>query len=187
MPRALPYNKLIDLHERGNPAFVAGTVSNGRLDDLTFIAASDDDGVIIETEHEGIRFHDAMHLAALSVQSSPHRHQGQFPARRRAAMAHSTEHARPRPLARGGIAANAGAFFQQLRKSPPRMRGTGPPARPIALVHRRLVDPLQLVQRYLPPPLPRRYNVKRLACDCFTCVRPSFLSLSHCGFHSRRA
>ncbi len=56
MPRALPYNKLIDLHERGNPAFVAGTVSNGSLDDLTFIAASDDDGVIIETGHEGFSF-----------------------------------------------------------------------------------------------------------------------------------
>jgi len=56
MPRPLRYNKIIDLLEQGKPAFVAGTVSNGSLDELTFIADSDYDGVIIETEHEGFSF-----------------------------------------------------------------------------------------------------------------------------------
>lgn len=56
MPRALRYNKIIDLLEQGKPAFIAGTVSNGSLDELTFIADSDYDGVIIETEHEGFNF-----------------------------------------------------------------------------------------------------------------------------------
>lgn len=56
MPRALRYNKIIDLLEQGKPAFIAGTVSNGSLDELTFIADSDYDGVIIETEHEGFSF-----------------------------------------------------------------------------------------------------------------------------------
>ncbi|HXH08995.1 MAG TPA: aldolase/citrate lyase family protein [Alphaproteobacteria bacterium] len=56
MLKALRYNKIIDLLEQGKPAFIAGTVSNGSLDELTFIADSDYDGVIIETEHEGFSF-----------------------------------------------------------------------------------------------------------------------------------
>lgn len=56
MPGTLRYNKLIDLLEQGKPAFIAGTVGNGNLDDLTFIADSAYDGVIIEMEHEGFSF-----------------------------------------------------------------------------------------------------------------------------------
>jgi 4-hydroxy-2-oxoheptanedioate aldolase len=50
------YNTIIDLLEHGKPVFIAGVVPNGSLDDLTFIADSDYDGVIIETEHEGFSF-----------------------------------------------------------------------------------------------------------------------------------
>jgi 4-hydroxy-2-oxoheptanedioate aldolase len=57
MPGKMRYNKIIDLLEQGKPAFVAGVVGNGNLDELTFIADSDYDAVIIETEHEGFSFH----------------------------------------------------------------------------------------------------------------------------------
>jgi 4-hydroxy-2-oxoheptanedioate aldolase len=56
MPGMIRYNKIIDLLERGKPVFVAGVVGNGNLDELTFIADSDYDAVIIETEHEGFSF-----------------------------------------------------------------------------------------------------------------------------------
>src|SRR6516225_7279190 len=50
------YNKIIDLLEHGKPVFSTSTVSNGSLDDLTYIADSDYDAVIIEMEHEGFSF-----------------------------------------------------------------------------------------------------------------------------------
>jgi 4-hydroxy-2-oxoheptanedioate aldolase len=56
MPGKIRYNKIIDLLESGKPAFVAGVVGNGNVDELTFIADSPYDGVIIETEHEGFSF-----------------------------------------------------------------------------------------------------------------------------------
>ena len=56
MADTLRYNKMIDLLEQGRPVFVAGVVGNGNLDELTFIADADYDGVIIETEHEGFSF-----------------------------------------------------------------------------------------------------------------------------------
>lgn len=56
MPDKIRYNKIIDLLEQGKPAFVAGVVGNGNLDELTFIADSNYDAVIIETEHEGFSF-----------------------------------------------------------------------------------------------------------------------------------
>jgi 4-hydroxy-2-oxoheptanedioate aldolase len=56
MPGTMRYNKIIELLEQGKPAFVAGVVSNGNLDELSFIAESNYDGVIIETEHEGFDF-----------------------------------------------------------------------------------------------------------------------------------
>jgi len=56
MPGKIRYNKIIDLLESGKPAFVAGVVGNGNVDELTFIADSLYDGVIIETEHEGFSF-----------------------------------------------------------------------------------------------------------------------------------
>ena len=52
------YNKVIDLLEQGKPAFCSGLVWNGNLDDLTFIADSDYDMVIIEMEHEGLSFNN---------------------------------------------------------------------------------------------------------------------------------
>jgi 4-hydroxy-2-oxoheptanedioate aldolase len=56
MPGTVRYNTIIDLLEHDKPAFIAGVIPNGSLDDLTFIADSDYDGVIIETEHEGFSF-----------------------------------------------------------------------------------------------------------------------------------
>jgi hypothetical protein len=35
------FNKIIDALEQGKRAFIAGVVSNGSLDELTFIADSD--------------------------------------------------------------------------------------------------------------------------------------------------
>jgi 4-hydroxy-2-oxoheptanedioate aldolase len=56
MPGKVRYNKIIDLLEQDKPAFVAGVVPNGNVDELTFIGDSAYDGVIIETEHEGFGF-----------------------------------------------------------------------------------------------------------------------------------
>ncbi|HXH08678.1 MAG TPA: hypothetical protein VNP04_02765 [Alphaproteobacteria bacterium] len=56
MPRDLRYNTIVDLLEQAKPAFIAGTVSNGSLDELTLMADSDYDGVIIDTELEGFNF-----------------------------------------------------------------------------------------------------------------------------------
>ncbi len=56
MPNTIRYNKMIDLLEQGRPVFSTSTVGNGNLDDLVFIADSDYDAVIIETEHEGFSF-----------------------------------------------------------------------------------------------------------------------------------
>lgn len=53
MPNNTRYNKVIDLLEQDKPVFCSGLVWNGSLDDLTFIADSDYDMVIIEMEHQG--------------------------------------------------------------------------------------------------------------------------------------
>jgi len=52
------YNKVIDLLEQGKTVFASGLVWNGNLDDLTFIADSDYDMVMIEMEHEGFNLND---------------------------------------------------------------------------------------------------------------------------------
>ena len=56
MAEKMRYNKIIDLLEHDKPVFSTGTVPNGSLDDLTYIADADYDGVIIEMEHEGFSF-----------------------------------------------------------------------------------------------------------------------------------
>src|SRR4051794_3130424 len=56
MAEKMRYNKMIDLLEHGQPVFSTSTVSNGSLDDLTYIADADYDAVIIEMEHEGFSF-----------------------------------------------------------------------------------------------------------------------------------
>ena len=48
MAEKMRYNKIIDLIEHGKPVFSTGTVPNGSLDDLTYIADADYDAVIIE-------------------------------------------------------------------------------------------------------------------------------------------
>ena len=53
MPADIRYNRVIELLEQGKPVFCSGLVWNGSLDDLTFIADSDYDMVIIEMEHQG--------------------------------------------------------------------------------------------------------------------------------------
>jgi 4-hydroxy-2-oxoheptanedioate aldolase len=53
MPDNTRYNKVIALLEQDKPVFCSGLVWNGSLDDLTFIADSDYDMVIIEMEHQG--------------------------------------------------------------------------------------------------------------------------------------
>lgn len=56
MPDTTRYNKVIELLEHDEPVFSAGLVWNGNLDDLTFIADSDYDMLIIEMEHQGFSF-----------------------------------------------------------------------------------------------------------------------------------
>ncbi len=51
MTDGIRYNKAIDLLEQGKTVFASGLVWNGNLDDLTFIADSDYDMVMIEMEH----------------------------------------------------------------------------------------------------------------------------------------
>lgn len=58
MPEHPRYNKVIDLLEQGKTVFASGLVWNGNLDDLTFIADSDYDMVMIEMEHEGLSFNN---------------------------------------------------------------------------------------------------------------------------------
>ena len=58
MPEHTRYNKAIDLLEQGKTVFASGLVWNGNLDDLTFIADSDYDMVMIEMEHEGLSFNN---------------------------------------------------------------------------------------------------------------------------------
>ena len=58
MADTIRYNKVIGLLERGDPVFCSGLIWNGNLDDLTFVADSDYDMVIIEMEHEGLSFNN---------------------------------------------------------------------------------------------------------------------------------
>ena len=58
MPTNLRYNRAIELLEQDKPVFCSGLVWNGNLDDLTFIADSDYDMVIIEMEHQRFSFND---------------------------------------------------------------------------------------------------------------------------------
>ena len=58
MTNKLRYSKVIELLEQDKPVFCSGLVWNGNLDDLTFIADSDYDMVVIEMEHQGFSFND---------------------------------------------------------------------------------------------------------------------------------
>ncbi len=58
MPGKVRYNRAIDLLENNQPVFCSGLVWNGSLDDLTFLADSDYDMVIIEMEHQGFSLND---------------------------------------------------------------------------------------------------------------------------------
>ncbi len=58
MPASVRYNKVIDLLEQDKTVFCSGMVWNGNLDDLTFIADSDYDMLIIEMEHQGFSLND---------------------------------------------------------------------------------------------------------------------------------
>jgi len=58
MPEHFRYNKVIDLLEQGKTVFASGLVWNGNLDDLTYVADSDYDMVMIEMEHEGFNLND---------------------------------------------------------------------------------------------------------------------------------
>ena len=51
-------NKVIDLLEQDKVVFSSGTIMNGNLDDIMFVADSDYDFIIIETEHEGFNFNN---------------------------------------------------------------------------------------------------------------------------------
>ena len=51
-------NKVIDLLSQGKVAFGGGMVYNGNLDDIMYMADSDFDFCIIETEHEGFSFNN---------------------------------------------------------------------------------------------------------------------------------
>ncbi len=56
MPTSVRYNKMIDLLAQGKPVFSSGTIWNGNLDDLIYIADLDYDAAIIEMEHWGFGF-----------------------------------------------------------------------------------------------------------------------------------
>ena len=58
MPAKIRYNKVIELLEQDKPVFCSGLVWNGSLDDLTFVADSAYDMVIIEMEHQGFSLND---------------------------------------------------------------------------------------------------------------------------------
>ena len=58
MPAKVRYNKVIELLEQDKPVFCSGLVWNGNLDDLTFVADSTYDMVIIEMEHQGFSLND---------------------------------------------------------------------------------------------------------------------------------
>ena len=58
MANRVRLNKVIDLLEQGKVVFSSGIVSNGNIDDLMYVADSDYDFVIIETEHEGFSFNN---------------------------------------------------------------------------------------------------------------------------------
>jgi 4-hydroxy-2-oxoheptanedioate aldolase len=58
MPNTMRYSNVIELLEQDKPVFCSGLVWNGNLDDLTFIADSDYDMVIIEMEHQGFSLND---------------------------------------------------------------------------------------------------------------------------------
>jgi len=58
MPTKVRYNRVIELLEQNQPVFCSGLVWNGSLDDLTFLADSDYDMVIIEMEHQGFSLND---------------------------------------------------------------------------------------------------------------------------------
>ena len=58
MPEKIRYNKVIELLQQGKPVFASGLIWNGNLDDLTYIADSDYDMVMIEMEHEGLSFNN---------------------------------------------------------------------------------------------------------------------------------
>lgn len=53
MPRKPRLNKVIELLERKEPVFCAAVVPNGDTEQLTAMAASDFDMVMVETEHQG--------------------------------------------------------------------------------------------------------------------------------------
>lgn len=58
MAAKVRYNKAIELLEQGKPVFCSGLVWNRNLEDLTFVADSTYDMVIIEMEHQGFSFDD---------------------------------------------------------------------------------------------------------------------------------
>jgi 4-hydroxy-2-oxoheptanedioate aldolase len=58
MAAKVRYNKAIELLEQGKPVFCSGLVWNRNLDDLTFVADSAYDMVIIEMEHQGFSLDD---------------------------------------------------------------------------------------------------------------------------------
>lgn len=58
MAAKVRYNKAIELLEQGKPVFCSGLVWNRNLEDLTFVADSAYDMVIIEMEHQGFSCED---------------------------------------------------------------------------------------------------------------------------------
>ena len=58
MAANIRYNKVIELLEQDKPVFCSGLVWNGNLDDLTYVADSEYDMVIIEMEHQGFDLND---------------------------------------------------------------------------------------------------------------------------------
>ena len=56
MQTSIRYNKIIELLENDQIVFAPALVSNGPSDDVTYIADSEYDMIMIEMEHDGFSF-----------------------------------------------------------------------------------------------------------------------------------
>ena len=58
MANGVRLNKVIDLLERGEVVFSSGTIMSDNLDDIMYVADSNYDFIILETEHQGFDFNN---------------------------------------------------------------------------------------------------------------------------------
>ena len=74
MQNSIRYNRIIEMLENNQIVFAPALVTNGPSDDITFIADSAYDMVMIETEHDGFSFESLK--ATLTNKNSEENHYG---------------------------------------------------------------------------------------------------------------